>query len=56
MRNLETEVSLAPLFYKLDKYENLFVEMNSMELYRIIEGEMIPIDNEAVIKITNNIT
>ena len=41
------------IFKKLIKYENLFIEMESMELYRLIEGEMIPIDNEAVVKIVS---
>jgi len=41
------------IFKKLGKYQNLFIEMESLELYRLIEGEMVPIDNEAVIKIAS---
>jgi hypothetical protein len=41
------------IYYQLHKYENLFVELDGAELYRLIDGEMIPIDNEAVITLKN---
>jgi len=37
------------MFKKLSKYVNLFLEQESMELYRLVNGEMQPIDNEAVV-------
>ena len=42
------------MFKKLSKYVNLFLEMESMELYRLVNGEMKPVVHEAVIYLSAN--
>ena len=42
------------MFKKLSKYENLFLEQESMELYRLVNGEMKPLQHDAVIGIKRN--
>ena len=43
------------MFKKLSKYDNLFLEQDSMELYRLVNGEMQPISNEAVIQLQSSV-
>ena len=43
------------MFKKLSKYKNLFLEQDSMELYSLVNGEMQPISNEAVIQLQSSV-
>ena len=42
------------MFKKLSKYDNLFLEQESMELYRLVNGEMQPLQHDAVIGFKRN--
>ena len=42
------------MFKKLSKYENLFLEQESMELYQLVNGEMKPLQHDAVIGLKRN--
>ena len=42
------------MFKKLSKYDNLFLEQESMELYQLVNGEMKPLQHDAVIGFKRN--